>query len=65
MHVYFRCLAENNWEYEKAGQVFMDLNVSYRFLLHFLIKIVTKCLVTLADTACDFKPISAHSCELI
>ena len=24
----FRCLAENNWEYEKAGQVFLDLNVS-------------------------------------
>ena len=23
-----RCLVENNWEYEKAGQCFLDLNVS-------------------------------------
>ena len=26
--LYYRCLMENNWEYAKAGQVFMDLQVS-------------------------------------
>ena len=32
-------------------------------LLHVLLKIVIKCLVTPADTARDAKPITARSCE--
>ena len=38
---------------------------NYVFLLHVLLKTVTKCLVTWADTACDSKPITARSYEPI
>ena len=34
-------------------------------LLHVLLKTLTKCLVTWADTVCDSKPITAHSHEPI
>ena len=35
------------------------------YLLHVLLKIVTKCLVTLADAARDIKPTTSHSREPI
>ena len=39
--------------------------IFYLVLLHSLLKIVTKCLVTRADTVCDSKAITAHSHEPI
>ena len=33
----------------------------YKVIISCFTKIVSKCLVTRADTACDFKPITAHT----
>ena len=32
--LFSRCLAENNWNYEKSASVFSDLNVSRGFNTH-------------------------------
>jgi len=31
----FRCLAQNGWEYQKAGQNFLELHVTINCILHY------------------------------
>ena len=40
----------------------LECKILNSYLLHVLLKIVTKCLVTRADAARDFKPTTSHSC---
>ena len=43
----------------------LEFRILNSYLLHVLLKIVTKCLVTRADAAHDFKPTTSHSREPI
>ena len=43
----------------------LEFRILNSYLLHVLLKIVTKCLVTRADAARDFKPTTSHSREPI